>query len=207
MSDYFDHVKCHSCKAQLDPERIETVEGRMVCPACGEDLGLTDLFGVKAAFMEEDGPQVTLEDLVPSSGKHFDSPWASPDLGDYAQRNARYEWERPPGQPQPLDDEPEVSRQAPKRARGYSEGEIPAGAVRARSVQPPAATEPPPEPTRQRARRFAGPGESPPLASANQLVHVPSQDEFDEAPAKPASALDALRDAKPPEKKTKRRRF
>jgi len=203
MSDYFDHVKCHSCKAQLDPERIETVEGRMVCPACGNDLGLTDLFGVKAAFLEEDGPQMTLEDLVPSSGKHFDSPWASPDLGDYAQKNARYEWERPPGQPQPLDDEPEASWQAPKRARGYTEDELPAGAVRARSVQPPPAKESPAEPARR--RRFAGPGDAQPPASANQMVHVPSE-EFEEAPPKPASALDALRDEKAPDKK-KRRRF
>ena len=58
---YFDHVRCHHCKAMLDPERISA---GMTCPQCGNELALSDLFGLKDAFQEEEGPELSLDDLL-----------------------------------------------------------------------------------------------------------------------------------------------
>jgi hypothetical protein len=60
---YFDHVRCHHCQAALDPDHLAA---GMRCPRCGGELSLTDLFGVKDAFSEEDGPALSLDDLVGS---------------------------------------------------------------------------------------------------------------------------------------------
>ena len=59
---YFDHVRCHACRASLDPEQIG--KQGMTCPKCGTALSLTDLFGVKASFAEDDLPDLGLDDLV-----------------------------------------------------------------------------------------------------------------------------------------------
>lgn len=59
---YFDHVRCHACRASLDPDQIG--KQGMTCPKCGTQLSLTDLFGVKASFAEEDLPDLGLDDLV-----------------------------------------------------------------------------------------------------------------------------------------------
>ncbi|MEQ1568702.1 MAG: hypothetical protein ABMA64_23895, partial [Myxococcota bacterium] len=58
---YFDHVRCHACKTQLDPESLAP---GMTCPNCRTQLSLPDLFGLSAAFDEEDAPNVSLDDLV-----------------------------------------------------------------------------------------------------------------------------------------------
>lgn len=65
---YFDHVRCHACNAVLDPDTL----GPGKCPRCGVTLSLTDLFGVSAAFSEDDEPHLTLDDLV--SGPRPSSP-------------------------------------------------------------------------------------------------------------------------------------
>jgi hypothetical protein len=57
---YFDHVRCHGCKAMLDPDTL----GPGRCPKCGVTLSLQDLFGLSAALSEEDEEGVTLDDLV-----------------------------------------------------------------------------------------------------------------------------------------------
>ena len=64
---YFDHVRCPSCRSMLDPEQLG---GRLgfVCPYCGNQLNAKDLFGVAAAFSEEDQPDLTLEDLMKPDG-------------------------------------------------------------------------------------------------------------------------------------------
>ncbi|MCO4746142.1 MAG: hypothetical protein KC912_15200 [Proteobacteria bacterium] len=62
---YFDHVKCSSCRAQLDPESLVTIQGTARCPRCGGQISLTDLFGVADAFVGDDAPNVGIDDLVP----------------------------------------------------------------------------------------------------------------------------------------------
>ena len=47
---YFDHVRCPSCKAHIDPEKVEVQEGVAVCPSCKAQIGIKDMFGLKAAF-------------------------------------------------------------------------------------------------------------------------------------------------------------
>ncbi len=65
---YFDHVRCSACKAMLDPESIAQRPGQgMSCPRCGAPLSLTDLFGLKDAFQEEDQEEVSFDDLVPKA--------------------------------------------------------------------------------------------------------------------------------------------
>lgn len=65
---YFDHVSCPQCKAAFDPEKIASGPGQpMACPSCGAAIGLTDLFGLKDAFAEEDQPSLGLDDLSPDS--------------------------------------------------------------------------------------------------------------------------------------------
>ena len=63
---YFDHVRCPSCKATMNPEQVQSGSGRARCPHCSEEIGLVDFFGVSAAFSEEEQADVTLDDLVPN---------------------------------------------------------------------------------------------------------------------------------------------
>lgn len=227
MSGYFDHVRCHNCNAQIDPERIEKVRGKMACPACGEDLGLSDLFGVKASFLDDDSPNVSLDDLVPGGDGHFDNPWGAPAAS--AESQGSYKWatqeeidahqanlrgapvERgasraaPPVRSVGINQGAAPSRPAP--GRGVADHDLPAGAVRARHIDPPddfedAHTETPEPPRR---RRFRGPEDV--AAEENALVHQPSsRDEFEEEAEQDDSALEALRKLKE-ERKKKRRRF
>ncbi len=66
MTQYFDHVRCPSCRAAFDPEKVATRGRELTCPACGETLRLADLFGLSAAFAEDDQPDLSLEDAIPS---------------------------------------------------------------------------------------------------------------------------------------------
>lgn len=61
---YFDHVRCPSCGASFDPERVDARHGVMACPACGAQLDLKSLFGLGAHLEEPDQEHVTLDDLV-----------------------------------------------------------------------------------------------------------------------------------------------
>ncbi|MFT6144370.1 MAG: hypothetical protein ACJAZO_002566 [Myxococcota bacterium] len=63
---YFDHVRCPSCKAHIDPEKVEVLEGVAVCPSCKAQIGITDMFGLKAAFDEDDDDTMSIDDLVGS---------------------------------------------------------------------------------------------------------------------------------------------
>ena len=67
MSQFFDHVKCPSCGAAFDPEKVTTRGREMTCPSCHAPLALTDLFGLNAAFAEEDQPNLSLEDAIPKA--------------------------------------------------------------------------------------------------------------------------------------------
>jgi hypothetical protein len=51
----------------LDPEQLG---GRLgfACPHCGHQLSGKDLFGVAAAFSEEEQPELSLEDLMKPDG-------------------------------------------------------------------------------------------------------------------------------------------
>lgn len=46
----------------LDPESLH---GGMQCPRCGAELQLQDLFGLSAAFAEEEEPELSLDDAMP----------------------------------------------------------------------------------------------------------------------------------------------
>ena len=65
---YFDHARCTSCGAQFDPETVVPREDGFACPACGSQLALKSLFGLKAAFDEDEAPAMTLDDAVPGFG-------------------------------------------------------------------------------------------------------------------------------------------
>jgi hypothetical protein len=52
----------------LDPESLGSRVG-LACPKCGAALSLKDLFGLSAAFSEEEGPDLTLDDLVGGPAK------------------------------------------------------------------------------------------------------------------------------------------
>ena len=76
---YFDTVRCGSCRAQIDPESIGGRSG-MACPRCGEQLNVTDLFGVSDAFRgvgEEEGNDLSLDELV--SHRRQEDPFATED--------------------------------------------------------------------------------------------------------------------------------
>ncbi len=80
---YFDHVKCHHCGAQLDPDNLSA---GMTCPRCNGQLSLQDLFGVKDAFvgMDDGGNDLGLDDLL-APGRN--NPYADDPLkqgGGYA---------------------------------------------------------------------------------------------------------------------------
>ena len=65
---YFDHVRCPSCGAQFDPEKIENRGGAAACPACGGQLDIRSLFGVAAHLDEADAPNANIDDLVEGYG-------------------------------------------------------------------------------------------------------------------------------------------
>lgn len=63
---YFDSIRCHSCRAQIDPDAIGGRSG-FNCPNCGEQLNPGDLFGLKDSFVgidEDEGNDLSLEDLM-----------------------------------------------------------------------------------------------------------------------------------------------
>jgi hypothetical protein len=68
---YFDHVKCPSCQASFDPERLEGGPDGPRCPRCKSTLRLENLFGLKDEFRDddEDGNNVSLDDLVGGGGR------------------------------------------------------------------------------------------------------------------------------------------
>ncbi len=64
---YFDHVRCPNCRSMLDPEQLGGRSG-FGCPHCGKQLSAASLFGLSAAFSEEETPDLTLEDLMKPDG-------------------------------------------------------------------------------------------------------------------------------------------
>lgn len=76
---YFDTIRCHSCRAQIDPDSIGGRDG-FNCPRCGEALNPKDLFGLSDAFVgegEDEGNDVGLEDLMHSQAAEPVAPRAS----------------------------------------------------------------------------------------------------------------------------------
>ena len=63
---YFDHVRCPSCKAAFDPEKVSAQGQMMACPYCHSKLSLKSLFGLADAFAEEETADLSLDDLVSS---------------------------------------------------------------------------------------------------------------------------------------------
>jgi hypothetical protein len=80
MSQFFDHVKCPSCGAAFDPEKVATRGREMTCPSCHASLALADLFGLSAAWAEEEQPNLSLEDAIPKAeeGKPSAAPKGGP---------------------------------------------------------------------------------------------------------------------------------
>lgn len=66
----FDHARCPSpsCRAMLDPERLKPGPNGPLCYYCGTPLSMEDIFGVTAAFAEEEEEQMSIDDLVPGMG-------------------------------------------------------------------------------------------------------------------------------------------
>jgi len=83
---YFDHVKCHHCGVMLDPDNLSA---GMACPSCGQQLSLSDLFGVADAFTEAEQPEATLDDLLAPQKAFADDP-----LKGFAQEQHRAHAER-----------------------------------------------------------------------------------------------------------------
>src|SRR6187402_3139892 len=67
MSQFFDHVKCPSCGKAFDPEKVATRGREMSCPYCHANLALADLFGLSANWVEDDQPNLSLEDAIPKA--------------------------------------------------------------------------------------------------------------------------------------------
>lgn len=75
---YFDHVRCSSCGARINPEHVGRHTRRMECPSCGAQLQVADLFGVADPWAEDDVPDLTLEDAVPGAiPSSTPDPWSS----------------------------------------------------------------------------------------------------------------------------------
>jgi len=125
---YFDHVKCPSCGAQFDPEKIEASGGVAACPACGGGLDIRSLFGVAAHLEDSDAPTANLDDLVEGfgqTGKAWRTTHGYDPLADQASAPSRREERvRPSGGAsggtglarRPGDDEPESEASAVLRA-------------------------------------------------------------------------------------------
>ncbi len=63
---YFDTIRCHSCRTQIDPDSFGGRTG-FSCPHCGEKLDVKDLLGVADAFVgidDDEGNDLSLEDLM-----------------------------------------------------------------------------------------------------------------------------------------------
>ena len=71
---YFDHARCPSCGISFDPERVEVHEGAMACPGCKSQLQLKSLFGLAAAFEEEEAEHMTINDLIPGGAVSSEPP-------------------------------------------------------------------------------------------------------------------------------------
>lgn len=78
---YFDHARCPSCGISFDPERVEVRGGAMSCPKCKSQLSLKSLFGLAAAFEEEEPEHMTIDDLVPGGGANTAPPPGAPASG------------------------------------------------------------------------------------------------------------------------------
>lgn len=65
---YFDHVRCPSCGAQFDPEKIVSRGGAASCPSCEGQLDVRSLFGVSAHLADADAPEANIDDLVEGYG-------------------------------------------------------------------------------------------------------------------------------------------
>ena len=66
---FIDHVSCSTCNHYFSPEQIVTKDQGPSCPKCGNELAMTDIFGVGDAFVgvgDEEGMGMTLEDALPS---------------------------------------------------------------------------------------------------------------------------------------------
>jgi hypothetical protein len=70
---YFDHVRCPSCAAQFDPEKISSAGGAPACPACGTALDVRSLFGLASQWVDPDEPDVGIDDLVAGHGRGGDA--------------------------------------------------------------------------------------------------------------------------------------
>jgi hypothetical protein len=82
---YFDHVRCHACKAMLAPESLGSVAGQgLSCPKCGAALSLPDLFGLSDAFSEDEEQPMSLDDLVTPRPMPHATPGARPPSGPAA---------------------------------------------------------------------------------------------------------------------------
>lgn len=87
---YFDTIRCHSCRAQIDPDSIGGRDG-FACPRCGETLNPKDLLGVSDAFIgegEDEGNDVGLEDLMRSQGDDGPAPARPGARAAHAERQA-----------------------------------------------------------------------------------------------------------------------
>lgn len=88
---YFDSIRCHSCRAQIDPDSIGGRSG-FACPSCGEKLNPGDLFGLADAFVgidDDEGNDLSLEDLMrhdPAADPLQPSPQARAPQGQASQR-------------------------------------------------------------------------------------------------------------------------
>jgi hypothetical protein len=74
MSQFFDHVKCPSCGTAFDPEKVQSRGGELTCPSCKSPLKVADLFGLSANWVEDDQPELSLEDAIPKP----EAPKAAP---------------------------------------------------------------------------------------------------------------------------------
>ena len=60
----FDHARCPSCNAVIDPQRLKPGQRGQRCPTCDAELGIEDIIGVAAAFSEDDTQRQLVGDLL-----------------------------------------------------------------------------------------------------------------------------------------------
>ncbi|MCB9687086.1 MAG: hypothetical protein H6738_16960 [Alphaproteobacteria bacterium] len=166
---YFDHVRCNSCKAMLDPESLGGRPGEgLTCPRCGAPLALTDLFGLKDSFAEEDEQEMSFEDLVSVQA----GPAARGPSGPSA----------PPPSPPPRPGQARPSRPAPGPSRAAPPAR--AGGAPARAG------------TAMVRHGSANDDDSSEEAAPPRALPGPSSAPAPQAPAKKGSALEAMRKLK-----------
>ncbi len=88
---YFDTIRCHACRAPIDPDQLGGRSG-MACPHCGTQLDPTDLFGLADAFVgidEDEGNALSLDDVL--THRRVEDPLAGQDaeFEDLGQPSAR----------------------------------------------------------------------------------------------------------------------